>query len=112
MADLAAAIPTVVVVGPGRLDREGSRPERDVLRGSLTRADPGALVAGLVARAVGPAPGGKLVGDGFGVLVTLHDRDPVERAGRACVDEILTARASGIGNVRKVRERDLPVAGA
>src|SRR5205807_9575083 len=106
VADLTAAAAAVEVIRPGRLDRERAGRQGDVLRGALPRGDPGALVAVLVARGVGPAAGWELVGDRLGVLVALDDRDAVERARRADVDEVLAAGAPHVGHVRHVRERD------
>src|SRR5205823_14468979 len=101
------------VVRPGALHRVGAIAHAHVRRGTLTRADPRALVSVLLAREpVGPTARRILVGDRFGVLMTVHDREAVESPGRAAVDEVLTAALAEIGDVRHVGERQVAVRGA
>src|ERR1700756_2883012 len=96
MADLASPAAAVGVVGPGRLDGEAARAQGDVLRGPGAGTDPRALVAVLVARAVDPAGRRVWVGQGLGVLMTLHDRDAVKHPSCAVVDVPLAASFAGI----------------
>src|SRR5207253_10355560 len=103
--DRVRDVALVGVVRPGALHRVGAVAHAHVRRGALTRADPRALVTVFLARElVGPAAGRILVGHGFGVLVTVHDREAIESSGRAAVDEILTAACAEIGDVREVGE--------
>src|SRR5215467_12527097 len=98
------------VIRPRGLDREGAVAGGQVERPALGPGrDPGALVAVLRAEPVGPAASRVLVRAGLGVLVTLDDRDAVERA--VAVDEVLPARGAGVGDVGQVGERDIPVGG-
>src|SRR5947208_6823707 len=83
-------------VAPQGLHGERPGRERDVLRRSLARADPRALVAVLGSPAVEPPAVGELVGDGLGELVALDDGDP---RGWAQPVEVRPARGAGVGDV-------------
>src|SRR5207244_10958050 len=111
--DRVRDVALVGVIRPGALHRISAVAHAHVRRGALTRADPRALVTVFLARElVGPAAGRILVGHGFGVLVTVHDREAIESSGRAAVDEILTAALAEIGDVRHVGERQIAVRGS
>src|SRR5215469_3839617 len=90
VAGLAGAGAAGAVVGPGGLHGERAGGQGEVERPTAgARRDPGALVGVLRAGGVGPAAGRVLVGDGLGVLVTVHDGHAVLQACAAGVDEVL-----------------------
>src|SRR2546421_7153925 len=102
----------VGVVRPGALHRVRAVAHAHVRRGALTGGDPGALVRVLLAGlGIGPAARRVLIGQDLGVLVAADDREAIEDAGGAAVDEVRAAARPEVRHVRQVRVRDVPERG-
>src|ERR1035438_6370988 len=112
VGELAATAAARGVIRPGALHREGTSGQGQVGDPAAgPRGYPGALIGVLAATGVSPAAGWVLVGEGLGVLVALNDRDAVLGARAAGVDEVRTAGATHVSDIRAVGESDVPVGG-
>src|SRR6266513_2059894 len=89
LQDRVRDVALVGVVRPGALHRVRAIAHAHVRGRPLAGADPGALIAILLAQQGGPAAGRILIGQRLGVLVAVHDREAIEQARRAAIDEVL-----------------------
>src|SRR2546429_2824875 len=89
LQDRVRDVALVGVVRPGALHRVRAIAHAHVRGRPLAGADPGALIAILLAQQGGPAAGRILIGHRLGVLVAVHDGEAVEQTRGAGVDEVL-----------------------
>src|SRR2546430_10256619 len=91
LQDRVRDVALVGVVRPGALHRVRAIAHGHVRGRPLAGADPGALIAILLAQQGGPAAGRVLIGQRLGVLVAVHDRDAIEQARRYAYDTVLAS---------------------
>src|SRR5437763_9786268 len=89
--DRVRDVALVGVVRPGALHRVRAIAHGHVRGRPLAGADPGALIAILLAQQGGPAARRILIGHRLGVLMAIHDGEAVEQTRGAGVDEVLAA---------------------